>query len=126
MRISAVGGGTCLDRAPARRARRWAGPLRAGRTKENVVIQILGLILIGLVIGVLARLIVPGKQRLSMLATLLLGIAGAVIGGFLASLIGMGSITELNFVGFVLAVVAAVLLIGVAEGVSGRSRGSIR
>jgi uncharacterized membrane protein YeaQ/YmgE (transglycosylase-associated protein family) len=102
------------------------GPLRAGRAKENVVFQILGLILIGLVIGVLARLIVPGKQRLSMLATLLLGVAGAIIGGFLASLIGMGSITELNFVGFVLAVVAAVLLIGVAEGVSGRSRGSIR
>ena len=90
------------------------------------MIQILGLIQIGLVIGVLARLIVPGKKRLSMLATLLLGVAGAIIGGFLASLIGMGSITELNFVGFVLAVVAAVLLIGVAEGVSGRSRGSIR
>ena len=90
------------------------------------MIQILGLILIGLVIGVLARLIVPGKQHLSMLATLLLGVAGAIIGGFLASLIGMGSITELNFVGFVLAVVAAVLLVGVAEGISGRSRGSIR
>jgi uncharacterized membrane protein YeaQ/YmgE (transglycosylase-associated protein family) len=90
------------------------------------VFQILGLILIGAVIGVLARLIVPGKQRLGMLATVLLGVAGAIIGGFLASLIGMGSITELNFVGFVLAVVAAVLLVGVAEGVSGRSRGSIR
>ncbi len=90
------------------------------------MIQILGLILVGLVIGVLARLLVPGKQRLSMLATLLLGVAGAIIGGFLASLMGMGSITELNVVGFVLAVVAAVLLIGVAEGVSHRSRGSIR
>ena len=91
------------------------------------MIQILGLILVGLVIGVLARLIVPGKQRLSLLATLLLGVAGAVIGGFLASLIGAGDIFELNFVGFVLAVVAAVLLIGVAEGVSGgRSRGAVR
>lgn len=90
------------------------------------MIQILGLILVGAVIGVLARLIVPGKQRLSMLATILLGVAGAVIGGVLASLVGMGSITELNVVGFILAVVAAVLLIGVAEGVSGRSRGSIR
>ena len=89
------------------------------------MIQILGLILVGAVIGVLARLIVPGKQRLSMLATVLLGIAGAVIGGLLASLVGLGSITELNVVGFILAVVAAVLLIGVAEGVSGRSRGSI-
>lgn len=90
------------------------------------MIQILGLILVGAVIGVLARLIVPGKQRLSMLATVLLGVAGAVIGGLLAGLVGMGSITELNVVGFILAVVAAVLLIGVAEGVSGRSRGSIR
>jgi uncharacterized membrane protein YeaQ/YmgE (transglycosylase-associated protein family) len=89
------------------------------------VIQILGLILVGLVIGVLARIIVPGKQRLSLLATLLLGVAGAVIGGILASLVGMGSITELNVVGFVLAVVAAVLLVGVAEGLSGRSRRSI-
>ena len=87
--------------------------------------QILGLIVVGAIIGVLARLIVPGKQRLSMLATILLGVAGAVIGGLLASLVGLGSITELNVVGFVLAVVAAVLLIGVAEGVSGRSRGSI-
>jgi uncharacterized membrane protein YeaQ/YmgE (transglycosylase-associated protein family) len=90
------------------------------------VIQILGLILVGLVIGVLARLIVPGKQRLSLLATLLLGVAGAVIGGILASLVGLGSITELNVVGFVLAVVAAVLLVGVAEGLSGRSRRSVR
>ena len=88
--------------------------------------QILGLIVVGAIIGVLARLIVPGKQRLSMLATVLLGVAGAVIGGLLASLVGLGSITELNVVGFVLAVVAAVLLIGVAEGISGRSRGSIR
>ena len=91
------------------------------------MIQILGLILVGAVIGVLARLIVPGKQRLSMLATVLLGVAGAVIGGLLAGLVGMGSITELNVVGFILAVVAAVLLIGVAEGIAGRSkRGAVR
>ena len=88
--------------------------------------QILGLIVVGLIIGVLARLIVPGKQRLSMLATLLLGVAGAVIGGVIASLLGTGDIFELNIIGFVIADIAAVLLIGVAEGVSGRSRGSIR
>ncbi len=88
--------------------------------------QILGLIVVGLIIGVLARLIVPGKQRLSMLATLLLGVAGAVIGGVIASLLGTGDIFELNIIGFVVAVIAAVLLIGVAEGVSGKSRGSIR
>jgi uncharacterized membrane protein YeaQ/YmgE (transglycosylase-associated protein family) len=88
--------------------------------------QILGLIVVGLIIGVLARLIVPGRQRLSMLATLLLGVAGALIGGIVASLIGTGDIWELNILGFIVAVIAAVLLIGVAEGISGKNRGAIR
>ena len=89
--------------------------------------QILGLIVVGLIIGALARLIKPGKQRLSILATLLLGVVGALIGGVVASLLGTGDIFELNVIGFIVAVVAAVLLIGVAEGVSGgRSRGAVR
>jgi uncharacterized membrane protein YeaQ/YmgE (transglycosylase-associated protein family) len=90
-------------------------------------VQILGLIVVGLIIGALARLIKPGKQRLSILATLLLGVVGALIGGVVASLLGTGNIWELNVLGFIVAVVAAVLLIGVAEGVSGgRSRGAVR
>jgi uncharacterized membrane protein YeaQ/YmgE (transglycosylase-associated protein family) len=90
-------------------------------------VQILGLIVVGLIIGALARLIKPGKQKLSILATLLLGIVGALIGGVVASLLGTGDIWELNVLGFIVAVVAAVLLIGVAEGVSGgRSRGAVR
>lgn len=88
--------------------------------------QILGLIGIGLVIGVLARLITPGKQKLSLLATLALGVVGALIGGVIASLIGTGDIFELNVIGFIIAVVAAVLLVGVAEGISGRSGRAVR
>jgi uncharacterized membrane protein YeaQ/YmgE (transglycosylase-associated protein family) len=90
-------------------------------------VQILGLIVVGLIIGALARLIKPGKQRLSILATLLLGVVGALIGGVVASLLGTGDIWELNVLGFIVAVIAAVLLIGIAEGVSGgRSRGAVR
>ena len=85
-----------------------------------MVIQILGLLFIGLVIGALARLLKPGRQRLSMLMTLVLGVCGALIGGVLASLIGTGNIFELDFLGFVFAVIAAVLLVGVAEGASGK------
>ncbi len=88
--------------------------------------QILGLIVVGLIIGVLARLIKPGKQRLSMLATLLLGILGALIGGVIASFLGTGNIWELNVLGFIVAVVAAVLLIGIAEGMSGGNRRAVR
>jgi uncharacterized membrane protein YeaQ/YmgE (transglycosylase-associated protein family) len=86
-------------------------------------VQILGLIAVGLVIGVLARLLQPGRQRMSILATMLLGVAGAVIGGLIADRLDVGSITELNFWGFLFALLAAILLIGVAEGVAaGRNR----
>jgi uncharacterized membrane protein YeaQ/YmgE (transglycosylase-associated protein family) len=86
-------------------------------------VQILGLIAVGLVIGALARLLQPGRQRMSILATLLLGVVGAVIGGLIADWLDVGSITELNFWGFVFALLAAVLLVGIAEAVrAGRNR----
>lgn len=80
----------------------------------------IGFIVAGLVIGVLARLFKPGKQNLSLLMTLLLGLAGSVIGGVIANLLGTGDIWELNVIGFVVAVIAAVLLIGVFEGLSSK------
>ena len=88
--------------------------------------QILGLIVVGLIIGALARLIKPGKQRMSILATLLLGVLGAIVGGLIADWLDVGSITELNFWGFLFALLVAVLLIGVAEGVAGRNNRAVR
>jgi uncharacterized membrane protein YeaQ/YmgE (transglycosylase-associated protein family) len=83
---------------------------------------VIGFIVAGLIIGALARLIKPGKQNLGILATLLLGLAGSVIGGVIANLLGTGDIWELNVIGFVVAVIAALLLIGVAEGLSARNK----
>jgi len=80
----------------------------------------IGFIVAGLIIGALARLLKPGRQNLGILATLLLGVVGAVIGGTIASLIGTGDIMELNVLGFIFAVIAAVLLLGVAESMTGR------
>ena len=85
--------------------------------REQIVI---GFIVFGLVVGVLARLIKPGRQHLSILMTLLLGLAGSVIGGVIANLLGTGGIFELNVLGSVVAVIAAVLLIGVFEGAAAR------
>ena len=56
----------------------------------------IGFIVAGLVIGALARLVKPGKQNLSVVATLLLGLVGSVIGGLVANLLGTGGIFELN------------------------------
>ena len=81
-----------------------------------------GFLFFGLVVGAVARLIKPGRQNLGILATLGLGVVGSLIGGTLASWLGTGSIWELNILGFVLSVVAAVLLIGTAEQVVGKNR----
>lgn len=80
----------------------------------------IGFIVAGLIIGALARLIKPGKQNIGLIATLALGLVGSVIGGLIANLLGTGGIFELNVLGFIVAVIAAVLLIGVAEGVAGK------
>lgn len=82
----------------------------------------IGFIVAGLIIGALARLVKPGKQNLGIAATLGFGLAGSVIGGVIANLFGTGSIFELNTLGFVVAVIAAVLLIGAAEAVTGSKK----
>jgi len=82
----------------------------------------IGFLVAGLIIGALARLLKPGKQNLGILATLGLGLVGSLIGGTIAWLLGTGSIWELNVLGFVLSVVAAVLLVGTAEAVTGKDR----
>ncbi|WP_153337696.1 MULTISPECIES: GlsB/YeaQ/YmgE family stress response membrane protein [unclassified Nocardioides] len=82
--------------------------------------SIIGFLVFGLVVGALARLIKPGKQNLSILATLGLGVVGSVIGGLIASALGTGDMWELNILGSIVAIVAAVLLIGVAESVTSK------
>src|SRR3546814_11812261 len=81
--------------------------------------NILGLIVVGLVIGVIARLIKPGRQNLSLLWTFLLGLAGALIGGIIASWIGTGDVFELTILGFIVAVLAAIVMLRASEGFAG-------
>jgi len=77
--------------------------------------QLIGLILVGVIIGLLARFLLPGKQKIGLLWTMILGVVGAVIGGVIASYLAVGGIFELNFFGFLFAVIAAVVVLAVAE-----------
>lgn len=81
----------------------------------------IGFIVFGLVVGAVARLLVPGRQGLSLGMTLVLGLVGSVIGGVVANALGTGDIWELNFLGAVVAIIAAVFLIVVGERASARS-----
>ena len=81
----------------------------------------IGFLVAGLIIGLLARLILPGRQHIGLLWTLVLGVVGSLIGGTIANALDSGDIWELNFIGFVAAVIASVLLLALAEGAaSGR------
>ncbi len=83
----------------------------------------IGFIVFGLVVGALARLVLPGKQHLSLVATLLIGLVGSVVGGVVANALGTGDIFELNFLGAVVAIIAAAVLILVIDRASAGRRG---
>ncbi|MGH9179261.1 MAG: GlsB/YeaQ/YmgE family stress response membrane protein [Acidimicrobiales bacterium] len=75
----------------------------------------IGFIVFGLVVGVVARLLVPGKQELSLGMTVLLGVIGSVVGGMVANALGTGDVFELNVIGSVVAIAASVALIVIGE-----------
>jgi uncharacterized membrane protein YeaQ/YmgE (transglycosylase-associated protein family) len=54
------------------------------------IAYIISLIVTGLIVGALARLVIPGRNPMSILATIGVGIVGALIGGLIAGLIGAG------------------------------------
>lgn len=82
---------------------------------------ILSWIILGLIAGALAKLILPGKQGGGWIVTILLGIAGAFIGGWLGSLVGLGSVDGFNIGTLVTAVVGAIVLLLVWGAISKRS-----
>ena len=87
----------------------------------------IGFLVAGLVIGLLARLLLPGRQKIGLLWTLLLGVIGSLIGGTIANALNTGDIWELNAIGFIAAVVASVVVLSVAERSSlGGGQGQLR
>src|SRR5262252_6685587 len=70
---------------------------------------ILGWILFGLVVGALAKLIMPGRDPGGFIVTILLGIVGALVGGFLGRAVGW--YREGDPVGFVVAVIGSIVLL---------------
>ena len=75
----------------------------------------IGFVVFGLVVGILARLLVPGRQELGLGMTVLLGVIGSVVGGLVANALGTGDIFELNFLGSIVAIAASVVLIVIGE-----------
>ena len=80
----------------------------------------LWIILLGFVVGVLARLIKPGRQNIGIILTVLLGIAGALFAGWVGRMAGWYAQGEP--VGFVASLIGAIVLLFIAEAVNGRRK----
>ncbi|MBN1209807.1 MAG: GlsB/YeaQ/YmgE family stress response membrane protein [Myxococcaceae bacterium] len=72
-------------------------------------------IVFGLVVGVIARFIMPGQQNMGLIRTTLLGVGGSFVGGFLAALIRGGNWRTPSPAGFLGAILGAVVLLAIAE-----------
>lgn len=72
---------------------------------------ILSWIVMGLIVGWLAKAIMPGRDPGGLIVTMLIGIAGAFIGGFIGSFLGFGPVTGFNLGSIVIATGGAVLLL---------------
>ena len=85
---------------------------------------ILSWILLGLVVGALAKWIMPGPDPGGIVITILLGIAGAFVGGWIGSLLGLGSVGGSGLGSLILATGGALLLLWGHRRLRGGSTGS--
>ena len=82
---------------------------------------ILLFLVFGLVIGLIARAIMPGEQKMGWVMTALLGVAGSFIGGFLVSLVTEHRVTDFHTAGVIGSLVGAVLLLVIGSTVGRRA-----
>jgi uncharacterized membrane protein YeaQ/YmgE (transglycosylase-associated protein family) len=80
--------------------------------------EILGWILFGLVVGAIAKLLMPGRDPGGIIVTMLLGIAGALLGGFVGRALGLYQ--EGEAAGFLMSLLGAIVLLGIYRLMVGR------
>ncbi|HEX6299887.1 MAG TPA: GlsB/YeaQ/YmgE family stress response membrane protein [Acidimicrobiia bacterium] len=79
---------------------------------SDVLATLIGGLIAGIIIGPLARLVIPGKQDISLVMTIVLGAVGAIVGGFLYDALGGGETSGIDWIKLLIQVgVAAVVVL---------------
>ena len=82
---------------------------------------ILGAIIVGLIVGALARLVMPGKQNIGVIMTIVLGALGSFLGSWLVYSLGYSNSNGgFEIIPFLVGIIVAVLLIAAYLGITGR------
>ena len=77
-------------------------------------------IVLGLVAGVIAKFLMPGRDPGGFIITIIIGIVGAMVGGFISTQLGFGDVTGFNIPSIIIAVLGAILLLVIYRAVKGR------
>jgi uncharacterized membrane protein YeaQ/YmgE (transglycosylase-associated protein family) len=84
-----------------------------------MISTIISAIVVGAVIGALGRLVVRGKQNISIIATVVIGILAALIGGFIAQALGVGDTNGIDWIKLVIQVALAAIGVSAFAGFAG-------
>ena len=79
-------------------------------------------LIIGLIIGALGRLVVPGKQNIPIWLTLVIGVVAAIIGTFIAAALGVDDTAGIDWIELLIQVVVAAIGVSLVAGLYGRNR----
>ena len=82
--------------------------------------EFIWMIIVGLVAGLLARAIKPGSDPMGWIMTIVLGIVGALLGGFMASLVGIDA--DGGFTGLIFSVIGAIIVLFIYEMIMSKRR----
>lgn len=82
--------------------------------------ELIGLLIFGAVIGALARLFMKGSQPIGVLWTIILGALGALVGYWLANLLGVNDTDGIDWIRWVISIVVAIVFISIYVGATGR------
>jgi len=88
----------------------------------SLMLNILWTILVGLVVGILAKLLHPGRENMGLIATILLGVAGSLAATFLGRIVGFYK--EGEAAGFLMALVGAIVLLVIYGMIRGKAKES--
>ena len=83
---------------------------------------VLSWIILGLIVGIIAKILMPGKDPGGIVMTIILGITGAFLGGYISSTLGLGSVTGFDIRSLGIAVVGAFLILLIYRRIKSRNR----
>lgn len=87
---------------------------------------IIVLIIVGAIIGALARFFLPGKQSIGVIATIIVGIIGTLIGYWIAGELGVRETNGIDWIKWVICIIVSMILVAITAAIMGRNDRAVR